>query len=84
MSTYRVLDRQGEIVGELSLIDDFIPNALMEDLDFRLGGAYRYVDANTKQFLNYFIVPVPASEKREQGKLDESNLTNSGLQGKIS
>jgi hypothetical protein len=60
MIDYKLIDITGNVIGTITLKEESIPNLIMDDVEFLLGGSF--VPGENK-FLNFIVVPVPVKEK---------------------
>ena len=54
MIIYPLMDISGNVLGKIALEDNTVPNLIMNDEEFKLGGAFYPL---TKNFMNFILVP---------------------------
>lgn len=59
MIVYPLTDIIGNNIGKIVLEDDAIPNLIMDDEQFKLGGAFYPL---TRNFMNFILIPVMSKE----------------------
>lgn len=83
MPEYPLINGTNQIIGRVVLNDNKLPEMLMQEIRFNLGGHWRIGDPNDKLFIGFTIIPEignPATEAyRAHIMLDEINRQLNGL-----
>jgi hypothetical protein len=60
MFKYNLIDITGNVIGNITLKEESLPNLIMDDVEFLLGGSFI---PSKNIFLNFIVIPVSAKEE---------------------